>query len=125
MPWPTARGNYARTGSRLYAPPPDTGVGEPPGGPLGIALSALEQPSRGTVVFLWQAAPNGQGGRQSIQLFDLTGRRRRVLDVGAGPGGRVTWDGRDAEGRSVPAGLYYARLLSGSFHTQTRVVLLP
>lgn len=103
----------------------ETRVGGPLRGVEGIALAVRERPARGSAEFFWQASSNGVGGRQLIRLFDVTGRQVRVLDVGSGPGGRVTWDGRDAEGRSVPAGLYFARLLSGSFHTQTRVVLLP
>jgi subtilisin family serine protease len=102
-----------------------TEVGGPLAGRSGAALAALSQPSRGSALFYWQASPDGVGGRQSIRIFDVTGRRLRVLDVGGGLGGKATWDGRDAEGRSVPAGLYYARLLSGSVHAQTRLVLLP
>jgi hypothetical protein len=101
-----------------------TGAGGPLNGRAGIALAVLQNPARGSAELYWQAADAGVGA-QSIQLYDLTGRRVRVIDVGTGLGGRVKWDGRDAEGRSVPAGLYYARLLSGSFHTQTRLVLLP
>ena len=102
-----------------------TEVGGPLRGRLGIALGVAPRPSRGVAEFFWQGAADGEGRRQSIHVFDVTGRRLRVLEVGTAAGGRVTWDGRDAEGRSVPAGLYYARLLSGSFHTQTRLVLLP
>ncbi|MEK7331097.1 MAG: S8 family serine peptidase, partial [Candidatus Eisenbacteria bacterium] len=102
-----------------------TEVGGPLAGRSGAALAALEQPSRGSALFYWQASADGVGGRQSIHIFDVTGRRLRVLDVGGGVGGKTKWDGRDAEGRSVPAGLYYARLLSGSVHAQTRLVLLP
>jgi hypothetical protein len=102
-----------------------TEVGGPLRGRVGIALAVAPQPARGTVELYWQAAPGGEGAAQTIQLHDVMGRRVRVLALGGGPGGRLTWDGRDAEGRSVPAGLYYARLLSGSVHTQTRLVLLP
>ena len=102
-----------------------TSVGGPLNGRHGVALAVLEQPSRGGALFYWQASADGAGGSQSIQIYDVTGRRRRVLEVGAGLGGRMNWDGRDSEGRSVPAGLYYARLLSGSLHAQTRFVLLP
>jgi subtilisin family serine protease len=102
-----------------------TEVGGPLAGRVGIALGVAPQPSRGLAEFFWQASGNGEGQRQTLHLFDVTGRRLRVLDLGTGVGGRVKWDGRDAEGHSVPAGLYYARLLSGSFHTQTRLVLLP
>jgi hypothetical protein len=85
----------------------------------------VEQPARGVALFDWRAAPGGAGGAQSIQIHDLNGRRLRVLELGPGAGGRVQWDGRDAGARRVPAGLYYARLISGSLHTQTRLVLLP
>jgi hypothetical protein len=102
-----------------------TEVGGPLAGRSGAALAALEQPSRGSALFYWQASADGVGGRQTIQIYDVTGRRLRALEVGGGVGGKANWDGRDAEGRSVPAGLYYARLLSGSIHVQTRLVLLP
>lgn len=95
------------------------------GAPLRAALVVLEQPSRGSATFSWRASADGVGGRQTIHIFDVTGRRLRVLDVGGGVGGKRNWDGRDSKGHSVPAGLYYARLLSGSVHTQTRLVLLP
>ena len=103
----------------------ETEVGGPLTGRKGAALAALEVPSRGSARFYWLAAPGGVGGRQTISIYDLTGRRRRVLEVGGGAGGKVTWDGRDAQGDRVPAGVYYARLLSGSIHAQTRLVLLP
>jgi subtilisin family serine protease/chitodextrinase len=102
-----------------------TEVGGPLHGRVGVALEVRLRPSRGTTEFYWQASPDGAGSRQSIHIFDVNGRRVQVLEVGTAVGGRMTWDGRDAEGRSVPAGVYYARLLSGSVHAQTRLVLLP
>jgi hypothetical protein len=39
--------------------------------------------------------------------------------------GLTEWNGRDHEGNLVPAGIYLARLICGSFHAQARVVLLP
>jgi hypothetical protein len=42
-------------------------------------------------------------------VFDSAGRRVRVLSILEGAGD-VTWDGRDAEGREVPAGVYFLRL---------------
>ncbi|MBI1796752.1 MAG: S8 family serine peptidase [Candidatus Eisenbacteria bacterium] len=102
-----------------------TDVGGPLDGRRGIALAVLLQPSRGTALLYWQAAAGAEASTQTILIFDLNGRRLRTLEVGPGVGGRVTWDGRDTDGRRVPAGVYYARLLSGSFHVQTRLVLLP
>jgi len=102
-----------------------TEVGGPLSGRTGIALAVLQNPARAAAELYWQSADHAAGSAQSIHLYDVSGRKVRVIDVGTGVGGRVKWDGRDAEGHSVPAGLYYARLLSGSFHTQTRLVLLP
>jgi hypothetical protein len=49
----------------------------------------------------------------------------RELPLGPEAGGIAQWDGRDQNGRLVPAGIYFARLTSGSFHAKARVVLLP
>jgi subtilisin family serine protease len=51
-------------------------------------------------------------GRARLSVFDVTGRRVRVLAdgiFGSGPQ-RVRWDGRDDLGRGVGAGVYVARL---------------
>jgi flagellar hook assembly protein FlgD len=61
----------------------------------------------------------------SIRLYDVTGRRVRTLGLAPGGSGTVQWNGRDESGLVVPAGLYFARLMGGSLHAQTRIVLLP
>jgi hypothetical protein len=45
-----------------------------------------------------------------IDILDVNGRRLRSLPVAAGAGS-VVWDGRDASGRDVPAGIYFYRLV--------------
>ena len=48
-----------------------------------------------------------------VALYDLSGRRVRVLFAGEEANGRYTdkaWDGRDDQGRAVPPGLYIARV---------------
>jgi hypothetical protein len=102
-----------------------TPVGGPIAGRSGIALAIGRQPTRLPISFYWQAAPGGEGGEQIIRVYDLSGRMRKAIGVGAGLGGVVQWDGRDARGERLPAGVYFARLVSGSFHAQTRIVLLP
>ncbi len=51
-------------------------------------------------------------GRVSLAVFDLAGRRVRELFDETREAGvhRVAWDGRDAAGHAVPAGLYVLRL---------------
>ena len=48
-----------------------------------------------------------------VALYDLNGRRVRVLFAGEEANGRYTdkvWDGRDDQGQAVPPGLYVARV---------------
>ncbi|MCP4572355.1 MAG: DUF3459 domain-containing protein [bacterium] len=57
----------------------------------------------------------------SLAVYDVAGRRLAVLADGpraAGPH-RVTWQGADDAGRSVGAGVYFARLVAGG---QTRLI---
>jgi hypothetical protein len=74
-------------------------------------------------VLYWRT--DGAMASQRIVFFDVTGRRIRTLPLPQALEGREQWNGRDDDGRSVPAGIYFARLISGSLHVQTRVVLLP
>jgi hypothetical protein len=99
------------------------GGGGPLAGVTGPAIACLAQPSRVPASLYWQS--ENAGATQNIRLFDLTGRRLRTLPLGGEASGVATWDGRDEDGRLLPAGIYFARLTSGSLHAQTRVVLLP
>jgi len=97
------------------------------GGPLatrpGPGIAPLLRPSGAPVELYWRGW--GTGASQKIDIFDVAGRRLRTLPVGNALEGRQTWNGRDDDGASVPAGVYFARLISGSLHVQTRIVLLP
>ena len=98
------------------------------GGPLGDRAPAIapgSRPSRRTVQLYWKGTGAPQPGAQVIRIYDLAGRTRRVFVLGNESEGVTTWDGRDDHANLVPAGLYFARLTTGSFHVQTRVVLLP
>lgn len=59
-----------------------------------------------------------------VEVFDVSGRRVRSLDrPGASAGEHVlVWDGRDAEGRTLPSGIYLARWSAGQANGTTRVV---
>ncbi|MFN8546780.1 MAG: T9SS type A sorting domain-containing protein [Candidatus Eisenbacteria bacterium] len=76
-------------------------------------LSASPTPFRTATTLRCSNAPSEQ---VSFELFDSAGRRVRVLDssLGVGRDASAVWDGRDEAGRAVPAGLYFARLSSGS-----------
>ncbi|MBI1798478.1 MAG: hypothetical protein HYR73_02200 [Candidatus Eisenbacteria bacterium] len=69
-----------------------------------------------------------RAGRASILLYDVSGRLvRRLADGVYAAGDHVMpWDGRDAQGRAAPAGVYFARVrlgASGFGATRTLVII--
>jgi hypothetical protein len=89
----------------------------------GLAFAA--NPSRSPVTIVWQADPSAPWSPSALRLFDVTGRVRRTVDLGWGPGGSYIWDGRDDDGRRMAAGLYFGRLTSGGKVVKARLVLVP
>jgi flagellar hook assembly protein FlgD len=78
--------------------------------PARTTLSAaMPTPFRDGTTFEYALA---RGGNATLAIFAVDGRRIRTLAGGAREAGvyRVGWDGRDDEGRTVAAGLYFARL---------------
>lgn len=65
-------------------------------------------------------------GRVSLDIFDLTGRKVATLmdaAMPAGPGS-VVWNGTGSGGESVPSGVYFCRLRSGSSERFRKLVRL-
>jgi hypothetical protein len=101
---------------------PVTGV-EGSGSEMAFA-APYPNPSRGTFRFSF-ALP--RTSRATLTVYDTDGRRVRVLADGAldpGPHERI-WDGRDATGRRVGAGLYFAQLRAGGRTIERRVSVVP
>jgi len=65
-------------------------------------------------------------GPVKLFLYDLTGRRVSVLADGRREAGKhtVTWEGKDASGRSVSGGLYIVRIEAGNFKQTKKLLLL-
>ena len=97
--------------------------GEAPGIGARLRLSAESNPSRGCVAL--RVETDG-AGVASLEVHDTAGRLVRLLSSGWHEGGarRVVWDGMDARGRTVPAGIYLVTLKSGSRSAPIRVTLL-
>jgi hypothetical protein len=68
-----------------------------------------------------------QGGRASIGVFDVQGRRVRSLVDGDLPAGEhaVSWDGIDDQGRQAAAGVYFYVFRAEGRNLQKRMMLLP
>ena len=107
----------------LLAAPAPVAVGDVPSALRPrISLRAFPNPVRTGAQLVVQATP---GARVQIVLLDSSGRRVRELAAIAGGGAlRLSWDGRDAAGRRVPAGLYFATARSGDARVSTRLVVL-
>jgi subtilisin family serine protease len=81
-------------------------VGEMPAG-KGVALRSLPNPSGGEVVF--QLALSAGVPVRSVEIYDVAGRLLRRLDA-TDSHGRLRWDGTDAAGVGVGAGVYLYRV---------------
>jgi flagellar hook assembly protein FlgD len=61
-----------------------------------------------------------------VAVHDASGRRVAVLALGERDAGShaLVWDGRDASGREVAAGVYFVRARSGAFDAVQKTVRL-
>lgn len=98
------------------------GVGDRPGADTG-GWRAEPNPSSGRIEF---RAEGEASGLVTGEVLDLQGRvLHRWSPLWVGARGRMAWDGRDATGARLPAGLYLVRLRRGAQVETTRVTLLP
>lgn len=84
---------------------------------------ATPNPFRGTTTLSFES-PAGEP--VSVAIYAASGRLVRTLAAPPDRGGlgSVTWDGRDAAGRKVASGVYFARLRVGDAEDRARLVLL-
>ena len=87
----------------------------------GLSLAAWPNPVRGAMALSWSLPA---AGAARLALYDVSGRRVALLHEGAaGSGAHVTrWNGRDADGRVSPPGIYLARLETAAGVRSVRVV---
>jgi subtilisin family serine protease len=96
---------------RIYLPAAvaDLVVAVPGAGTVVRRLRVAPNPTSGALrvdVSLWQEALAGSAA--AIDIFTASGRRVRSFTVKVGDG--LLWDGLDARGGEVPAGVYFLRL---------------
>ena len=91
--------------------------------PARVALSASPNPARRGTSFSFTL---GSAGRTRLGIYDASGRLvRQVLDGESAAGShRIAWDGRDADGQSVRAGVYFTRLESLNGNASGKLVVL-
>jgi hypothetical protein len=95
----------------------ETGMDVPP----STALHAGPNPARGDVRLLFSLPVASD---VDARVFDVAGREVQQLHRGSLAAGQhgLRWDGRDADGRSAPAGVYFARVETGGTTRVARIV---
>jgi hypothetical protein len=95
---------------------------EGPAAPARLGLSAAApNPSFGPTHLTLEVS---RASRVEVDVYDAAGRRvRDLLDASFEPGRhRIAWDGRDAGGRVVAAGVYFLRASGPGVVASRRVV---
>lgn len=84
--------------------------------PLSLVVANFPDPFAEQTTIRWTMPAGEEGASSSVKLFDASGRLVRAFgeQVGAGTVRAIRWDGRDAAGRRVAAGVYFALLTAGS-----------
>jgi hypothetical protein len=88
-----------------------------------LRFAVAPNPARGRCAFRYAST----GGEPvSLVLYDASGRIvRRIQSLARSAGDQVLeWDCRDAEGRDVPSGPYFARLRAGNTEATARVTVI-
>jgi hypothetical protein len=124
LQWPMFHHDMHRTG--VYGHGSVTGVETPPSASVvtrTVLYPAYPNPFNPRVTIPFALA---EAGDVRIAVYDLVGRRVRVLldekrDTGLDA---VVWDGTDAAGRRVGAGVYLVRLKAGEDLDVERVTLV-
>lgn len=105
---------------------PFTGVeqGLPAAGLRSVSLQVVPNPFH-SAAFVSLNLTSG-GPAPNFRVFDAQGRLVRVLPVSGRGRGRVSvvWDGADARGLPVPAGLYFVTVVKGGLRLSRAVTLV-
>jgi probable HAF family extracellular repeat protein len=96
---------------------------EPVAAKPGVQLAASPNPARGGTSFAFTL---GAAGHARLGVYDASGRLVRTVQDGELAAGthRLAWDGRDADGQAVRAGVYFMRLESAGESAGGKLVVL-
>jgi hypothetical protein len=101
------------------------GVGPPPAPARALALSnPWPNPFHAALSVRLSL---GRAGPVDARVVDASGRLVRMLGSGLLPAGDhvLAWDGRDAEGRLQPAGVYWLSVSAGGETSIRKLIRLP
>jgi hypothetical protein len=101
---------------------PDAGEEQVPGVALWVRSATGGIAASGAAAF---EVVLPESGPMSLQLYHVDGSLVRVLMQEDAPAGRhqVSWDGRDAHGRTAASGVYFARLSARGGTAERKIVV--
>ncbi len=115
-------GTYEGNGTLCEPNPCPTSAVEDAMGGLELSMRAIPNPSSGATLIQYALpAPT----TITIELFDAAGSLVRRIEEGQRPAGAYTvrWDRIDESGDELPAGIYFARMVTGVGMKTGRVVV--
>jgi hypothetical protein len=113
------------SGNESDAASPESMTGVPESVPGGYVLyQNVPNPLNPTTTIRYDVP--SVGGRVTLDIFDVSGRRvRRLLDRDEAAGQRsAVWDGRDDGGAQVASGVYYYRLTAPGYEKTLKMTVL-
>jgi hypothetical protein len=115
--------DFSGNESEAASPEAVTGI-DPTTAPTRYALhQSVPNPLNPTTVIRYDV-PSG-GGKMTLDIFDVSGRRvRRLVDGHEAPGRQsVVWDGKDERGARVGSGVYYYRLVAPGYKKTLKMMV--
>ena len=73
-----------------------------------------------SVTFNWSATE----GPATVSIFDAAGRIVKIIEMDTAEAGTMIWNCRDADGKRVPSGLYFARFIASGTDPITREMVV-
>lgn len=94
--------------------------------PATLELETYPNPFHAQTQLAYTVPPSASDEPVRLEIFDVTGRKvYTLLDEVQAPGRyRIAWDGKDGAGLSLPSGVYFCRLQSGTQVRVQKMVLL-
>jgi flagellar hook assembly protein FlgD len=97
-----------------------------------------ENTLKGPAIRMMKSSPNpftdetrieyftGEAGSLTVDIYDLQGKKIKSLNSASDGHGKhsVTWDGKDAAGAPVPAGIYVCAVKTGDSVLRCKIIRL-
>ncbi len=126
-PWPQFHHDAQRTGLATNLPWAGVEDDRTAAAPRALEFAVpAPNPARAATHLAWSIPAAHEGERMELAIYDLSGRRVRLLNSGAAHAGRfsASWDLRTDGGSVARTGVYFARLAVGTEMRSQKVLVV-